>query len=92
MSDRSGSGEESVHEKKNLLDLAVWLSLLVLAVQYSVNTVGARFFEWFLVGPLKRTEEDARSGANNVIRAIQLVVVVALIGAAVLGAVGWFGE
>jgi hypothetical protein len=71
----------SPESKPNLVDLAVLLSLVVLAGQF--------LFEWFVLPYAKDRIRNAES-YKRLVSLVRLVIVVLLVAAVVLGAIGYF--
>lgn len=79
-----------MHENRSLVDLAVLISIWVLALQYFVNDFGKGMLYSFFTEKRDKTQEEAKNAVACVIRITQVIVVIVLTVAAVMGTVGWF--
>jgi uncharacterized Tic20 family protein len=79
-----------VHENRDLVDLAVLISLWVLAVESFVNLFGTELLDRYLRNRREYTAQQARCVVNKVVVVTQVLVVLLLLAAVVLGSLGWF--
>lgn len=73
-------------------DLATLITIWIVALQYLTNNLFVAWWRRYLIETREFTEADAIRSINRIMGVVQVLVLLGLLGAVLLGTIGWFSS